>query len=91
MEIRIVENLTKASDTVAARVRERLAKSGVYCLNVLGSPGSGKTRGKLFVDLEGPVDHCLGYGDAHSFCCLGIDVRVELGRLDGRDSARGFA
>ncbi|MBN1477136.1 hydrogenase nickel incorporation protein HypB [Candidatus Sumerlaeota bacterium] len=43
MEIRVVENLLKANEAVAAQTLERLAKHGVRAINMIGSAGSGKT------------------------------------------------
>jgi hydrogenase nickel incorporation protein HypB len=43
MEIRVEEDLTEANNRVAFRIRELLAKKGVLALDLLSSPGSGKT------------------------------------------------
>lgn len=43
MEIKVVENVLKLNDEVAAINRAALADAGVACVNIIGSPGSGKT------------------------------------------------
>ncbi|MBE7557706.1 hydrogenase nickel incorporation protein HypB [bacterium] len=42
-EIKVVENIMKLNDSVAAEVRALLAERGVFAVNLIGSPGSGKT------------------------------------------------
>lgn len=44
MEIKIVENVLKLNDEIAQLNRETLQNAGVKCINIIGSPGSGKTR-----------------------------------------------
>lgn len=43
MQIRVVENVLKLNDEVARQNRQALAEAGVACLNIIGSPGCGKT------------------------------------------------
>jgi hydrogenase nickel incorporation protein HypB len=43
MEIRVVENLLKANEAVAAQTLERLERHGVRAVNMIGSAGAGKT------------------------------------------------
>lgn len=43
MEIRVLQGLMDANDACAARVRERLARDRIASLNLISSPGSGKT------------------------------------------------
>ncbi len=43
MEIKVVENVLKLNDEMAAINRSQLAEAGVACVNIMGSPGSGKT------------------------------------------------
>ncbi|MCL4221250.1 MAG: hydrogenase nickel incorporation protein HypB [Phycisphaerales bacterium] len=43
MEIKVVANVLKLNDEVAALNRRALAEAGVACLNIMGSPGCGKT------------------------------------------------
>lgn len=42
-EIPIVENVLKLNDEVAAENRQALAEAGVYCIDLIGAPGCGKT------------------------------------------------
>jgi hydrogenase nickel incorporation protein HypB len=41
--ITIVENILSANDRMAARNREVFDKAGVYGINIMASPGAGKT------------------------------------------------
>ncbi|MBZ0172871.1 MAG: hydrogenase nickel incorporation protein HypB [Phycisphaerales bacterium] len=43
MQIQVVQNVLKLNDEVAAMNRADLAGHGVACINVIGSPGCGKT------------------------------------------------
>lgn len=43
MEIKIVQNILAANDAIAQTNRQFLRDSGVFTVNMLGSPGSGKT------------------------------------------------
>jgi hydrogenase nickel incorporation protein HypB len=43
MEIPVVENVLKLNDEIAADNRRTLREAGVPCLDIIGSPGSGKT------------------------------------------------
>ncbi len=43
MEIQVLEGLLDANNACAARVRETLARRGIACVNLISSPGSGKT------------------------------------------------
>ena len=43
MEINVVQKVLKVNDELAADVRARLAGAGVLALNIMSSPGSGKT------------------------------------------------
>jgi len=42
-EIRVVQNLLKHNDEIAAMNRQRLQDAGVFCIDLIGSPGCGKT------------------------------------------------
>ncbi len=42
-EIRIVQNVLKHNDEIAAMNRQRLRDAGVFCIDLIGSPGCGKT------------------------------------------------
>ncbi len=39
----VVERVLSANDAVAAEVRARLDEKGIYCINLMASPGAGKT------------------------------------------------
>ncbi len=41
--IPVVENILSANDRMAARNREMLEQAGVYSINIMASPGAGKT------------------------------------------------
>ncbi|MBO4312556.1 MAG: hydrogenase nickel incorporation protein HypB, partial [Desulfovibrionaceae bacterium] len=43
MDIPVVRNALEANDRIAARLREQFARTGVLALNLISSPGSGKT------------------------------------------------
>lgn len=42
-EVKIIENVLKHNDEIAAMNRQRLRDAGVYCLDLIGAPGCGKT------------------------------------------------
>ncbi len=41
--ISVVENILSANDRLAAENRQRLEEAGVFSLNIMASPGAGKT------------------------------------------------
>jgi hydrogenase nickel incorporation protein HypB len=43
MEIKIVKEVMSANDSVAKEVTALLTQNGIFCVNLMGSPGSGKT------------------------------------------------
>lgn len=43
MEIKVMSNILEQNEAVAARLRQRFADKGILVLNLLGSPGCGKT------------------------------------------------
>ena len=43
MEIPVLRNILSANDAIARRNRERLDKQGILALNIMSSPGAGKT------------------------------------------------
>lgn len=43
MEVKVVENILKANDALARANRARFDAAGVLAVNLIGSPGSGKT------------------------------------------------
>lgn len=42
-QIKVIENVLKHNDEIAAMNRQRLRDSGVYCIDLIGAPGCGKT------------------------------------------------
>lgn len=42
-EIKVVTNIMKANDELTAQNREKLDRKGIYVINLMSSPGSGKT------------------------------------------------
>jgi hydrogenase nickel incorporation protein HypB len=43
MKVEVVENVLKLNDEVAAINRRRLRQAGVFCIDLIGAPGCGKT------------------------------------------------
>ena len=43
MNIKVLRNVLEANDQLAARIRERLAAKHVTAVNLISSPGAGKT------------------------------------------------
>ncbi|MFC1932880.1 hydrogenase nickel incorporation protein HypB [Chloroflexota bacterium] len=43
MEIKVLQNILNANDTIAKRNQDRLDKHGILAVNVMSSPGAGKT------------------------------------------------
>lgn len=43
MEIQVMANILDKNDQIAAEVNAMLSARGIFVLNLLGSPGSGKT------------------------------------------------
>ena len=42
-EIEVIENIFEENDRIAAKINSALTENKVYCINVLGAPGVGKT------------------------------------------------
>jgi hydrogenase nickel incorporation protein HypB len=42
-QVKIIENVLKHNDEIAAMNRQRLRDAGVYCIDLIGAPGCGKT------------------------------------------------
>lgn len=42
-KIRIVENILNANDTLAERIQHKLSGLGIFAINIMASPGAGKT------------------------------------------------
>lgn len=64
-KVRVVESLLKANDAIAQKVRERINDSGIFCINMMGTPGSGKTTilEKTFSELAGSFAGAVIEGD----------------------------
>ena len=43
MQIKVMTNILERNDQVAAALQERFKKAGIFVINLLGSPGCGKT------------------------------------------------
>jgi hydrogenase nickel incorporation protein HypB len=43
MQIKVMTNILDGNDQIAAKVNERLSAAGIFVVNLLGSPGCGKT------------------------------------------------
>jgi hydrogenase nickel incorporation protein HypB len=57
MEIKLYRNILEANDVLAERNRQMLREKKILCLNLIGSPGSGKTT-----VLERTIEHLLAEG-----------------------------
>jgi len=65
MEIKVVRKVLDANDAIAAGNRALFAKHGVFVLNVMSSPGSGKTTvlQRTLSDLQGELRPAVIVGD----------------------------
>jgi hydrogenase nickel incorporation protein HypB len=65
MKVQVVQNVLKLNDEIAQINRATLAEAGVYCANLLGSPGCGKTTllEKTLPGLEGECRVAVLTGD----------------------------
>ncbi len=65
MEIPVVRNVLEANDRIAARLRDDFARRGVLVLNLISSPGSGKTSllERTLNDLAGELRMAVIEGD----------------------------
>ncbi|WP_294484535.1 hydrogenase nickel incorporation protein HypB [uncultured Mailhella sp.] len=65
MEIPVVRNVLEANDRIAARLREEFASRGTLVLNLISSPGSGKTSllERTLNDLAGEFRMAVIEGD----------------------------
>jgi len=52
MEIKVVKNILEANEVIASQSKTLFAEKGIYVLNLMGSPGAGKT-----MLLEKTIDH----------------------------------
>jgi len=65
MKIVAAKKILEANDQIAAENRRRLSASGVFCVNLVGSPGAGKTTllEALLAKLEGRARPAVIEGD----------------------------
>lgn len=65
MEIPVIRNVLEANDKVAAQLRTLFAKHGVLVLNLISSPGAGKTSllERTLTDLRGELRMAVIEGD----------------------------
>ncbi len=65
MEIPVVRNVLEANDRIAARLRADFARRGILVLNLISSPGSGKTSllERTLSDLAGEFRMAVIEGD----------------------------
>lgn len=64
-EIEIMESVYDKNDEVAARINASLTKKGIYGINVMGSPGAGKTSSLIQITkrIQGKVTPYVIEGD----------------------------
>ena len=46
LEIKLMRNILGANDEIAAQNRQMFSERGVMVMNLMGSPGSGKTKSR---------------------------------------------
>jgi hydrogenase nickel incorporation protein HypB len=68
MKIEVQKSVTAANDAIAARLREELRTKGVFCLNIVSAPGSGKTAliEQAVERLKGRLRIAVVEGDPHT-------------------------
>ena len=92
MEVRVLKDVLKANDSIAEANRRLFDSARVFCLNIVSSPGSGKTttlertvellKGKYSLGvIEGDVATSK---DAERLSALGVDVmQINTDRFGG--------
>jgi hydrogenase nickel incorporation protein HypB len=70
MEIKVVKDILEANDLVAKGIKEELGKANVFMINIMGSPGSGKTY-----LLEKTIE---GFGDKFRIGVIEGDIRTSM-------------
>jgi len=90
MEIKILKKVLAANDQIADQIRNDLKQRGTFLINVMGSPGTGKTMliqraieklGKKVGVIEGDIETTM---DAEKFAKLGIPVaQINTGPFGG--------
>ena len=65
MQIKVMTNILDRNDQIAAEVNERLSAAGIFVINLLGSPGCGKTSllESTIVGLKGELSMAVIEGD----------------------------
>ncbi len=65
MKIVAAKKILKANDQIAAENRQRFTSAGVFCVNLVGSPGAGKTTflESLFREFDGRFRPAVIEGD----------------------------
>ena len=90
MEIKILKKVLAANDQIADQLRQELTQKGIFLINVMGSPGAGKTiliqraiekLNKKVGVIEGDIETTM---DAEKFAKLGIPVaQINTGPFGG--------
>ena len=59
MEIPVIRNVLEANEKLSARLKEHFARHGILTLNLISSPGAGKTSRleRTLADLSPRVPH----------------------------------
>ena len=65
MKIQVMTNILDGNDKIAVQVHERLSAAGIFVVNLLGSPGCGKTSllEKTIVGLKNEISMAVIEGD----------------------------
>ncbi len=65
MQIKVMTNILDQNDQLAAEVNDRLSAAGIFVINLLGSPGCGKTSllESTIVGLKGELSMAVIEGD----------------------------
>lgn len=68
MEIRLAEDLLEANNRVAAKLKALLSEKGIFALNLLSSPGAGKTTliEKTLQRMKGAAKTAIIVGDVQT-------------------------
>jgi hydrogenase nickel incorporation protein HypB len=90
IKINVMQKLLKANDAIAAEIRNDLKNKGIYFVNLMSSPGSGKTTlieetvkklGKKIKVIEGDIQTTL---DAERLQKLGVQAfQINTGPFGG--------
>lgn len=64
-EVSIVENVLRVNDELAGMIRQTIDSAGIFCVNLIGAPGCGKTAllEKTLRDLSGEMKLAVMVGD----------------------------